>query len=208
MSTESNEYYLKNKERIIKNSKEWYNNNKEYVSERNKRFYQENKELIKARNKEWYENNKEKVRMRYEKDRFKVIERSRKWRLDNPDKYKEQVSRYQEKNRDMIIERKQIRRMSNTDETIAKLYKKQKGKCALTNLDMDLELDNIHIDHKIPLSRGGTFHELNLQLVHGIANLIKHNKLECEISVEDFQRMRDRILEQWDEQEEEQVYAQ
>ena len=55
-----------------------------------------------------------------------------------------------------------------------KLFQNQNGRCFYT--DAILDLMTAHIDHKIPISRGGTNDFQNLALCTSEANLLKHNK--------------------------------
>ena len=82
-------------------------------------------------------------------------------------------------------------RYAKNDWSTPILFEIQKGKCGLTNLPMDLKNDNIHIDHKIPIARGEmAMGEItNLQLAHGIASLIKGDRLECELTFDDWREM-------------------
>lgn len=59
---------------------------------------------------------------------------------------------------------------------ILELYREQNGLCALCGAS--LELDNCHVDHKIPVSRGGGNELENLQLTHRFCNQSKGAKVE------------------------------
>ncbi|CAK5040709.1 unnamed protein product [Meloidogyne enterolobii] len=54
------EYYRKNKERLLKNSRNYRKLNKEKVSETNRNYYIRNKERIKSDKKVYYQENKKK----------------------------------------------------------------------------------------------------------------------------------------------------
>lgn len=54
-----------------------------------------------------------------------------------------------------------------------RLYARQSGRCALTGLPLDGV--PVHVDHIIPITRGGTDDESNLQLVVRPANMAKGN---------------------------------
>ena len=56
------EYYIKNKERIIEKSIKYYKNNKEQVSEKSKVRYLNNKQHIIEQHKEYKNRNREKIR--------------------------------------------------------------------------------------------------------------------------------------------------
>jgi len=53
---------------------------------------------------------------------------------------------------------------------LSKVWYRQRGRCAYTGKRLDR---NAHVDHKVPVSRGGTNDESNLQWVTADANLVK-----------------------------------
>lgn len=59
-----------------------------------------------------------------------------------------------------------------------RIAKKQRLVCPLTGYKLSLQ--NISLDHKIPLGRGGTNKPDNLQFVSYHANLAKHHLLDKE----------------------------
>ena len=54
-----------------------------------------------------------------------------------------------------------------------RLWRAQRGVCPVCNLLLSVP---VHIDHKIPLARGGTHAEENLQLLHARCNLRKGSR--------------------------------
>lgn len=63
---------------------------------------------------------------------------------------------------------------------ILAIWHKQKGKCAITNLELVPGL-NVEVDHIIPRSRGGDNTPGNLRLVHRFVNQIKSNLTDLEL---------------------------
>ena len=53
------EYYLKNKDKIIKRVKKWTSRNKEKIKSYRRKYYKENKERIDERNKKYRQKNKD-----------------------------------------------------------------------------------------------------------------------------------------------------
>lgn len=61
---------------------------------------------------------------------------------------------------------------------ISRLWKSQRGICTLTG--RRLNRSNAHLDHIIPLTKGGTSDAGNLRWIHKRANYAKHNMLDPE----------------------------
>ena len=97
--------------------------------------------------------------------------RVRQWSVENPDKEREKAAR---------------RRMRGGGATFdasirQRLFESQNGLCFYTNAILDIA--TAHVDHKVPISRGGTNDYSNLVLCTPEANLLKHNKTAEEFSV-------------------------
>lgn len=58
---------------------------------------------------------------------------------------------------------------------IQRLYRRQLGMCPLCGLGM-VGVSGAHVDHIVPVSRGGQHVESNLQLTHALCNLRKGNR--------------------------------
>ena len=54
------------------------------------------------------------------------------------------------------------------------LFEKQAGRCAYTN-ELLIIGDTVHLDHKIPISRGGKNEFENFQFIHKSLNILKGN---------------------------------
>jgi 5-methylcytosine-specific restriction endonuclease McrA len=59
------------------------------------------------------------------------------------------------------------------------LWKRQRGRCALTGVRLDRS--NAHLDHVVPVRRGGTNSLTNLRWVSEAANRAKHTLLDSEL---------------------------
>jgi CRISPR/Cas system Type II protein with McrA/HNH and RuvC-like nuclease domain len=95
-------------------------------------------------------------------------QRVRQWSADNPDKERAKSARRRARGGDVTFDLS-VRQ---------KLFEDQSGRCFYT--DVKLELTTAHIDHKVPISRGGTNDFSNLALCTPEANLLKHNKTDEE----------------------------
>ena len=92
------QYYLKNKERILKKNEEWRKKNKERQNARARQYYYENKEKLNQKGKEYYH-----------KNWHKIQEQHRKYKKNNEEKLKKhyysesnqkRLKEYREKNKE------------------------------------------------------------------------------------------------------------
>lgn len=67
-----------------------------------------------------------------------------------------------------------------TREDVTRLFAMQRGCCAICQRSLDS--DGYHIDHIIPISRGGTNDPINIQLTHPVCNLKKGASLPDDVS--------------------------
>lgn len=170
------EFYLKNNKAIKKYKKEWQEKNKDKIKERLHQYYEENKDKIKKRSNKWRKNNLE---------RKKVTNLL--WQLNNPDKVKEGRKKYRNKvKNDPQFRLKEKARLHNrrnapgshTKEDLEKLFKQQNNCCYWCRE----ELTSYHIDHIIPLSKGGSNNPGNLCISCPSCNLKKGAKMPYEFA--------------------------
>lgn len=158
--------------------KAWIEKNKEHHDNRKKQYALENKEKIKARKQAYRERNKEAIKA-YTANYQQV----------NAEKIKVQKNAYKKANPELIVEISQRRRARkleapNDGHTIKDVLELYGSNCHICNEPIDLEAPRstkkegwkkgLHIDHLIPLSRGGTNLLENVRPSHGICNLLKH----------------------------------
>jgi len=155
-------YYLGN------TYKEWAAENKEKIRKKNKKYYSENKEKAK----EWAAENKEKIRKKnkkyYSENKEKAKIFRKKWQGNNPEKVREENFRRRTNGK---IEKGVIAKIIN--ENILKYgiitCEKCKKQC-LSSYDY-------HVDHIVPISKGGTNDCGNLQVLCAYCNLNKHTEI-------------------------------
>lgn len=113
-----------------------------------------------------------------------------KHRKDHPDKVKKSLAKWRAKNKESILEYKRKWKAAHrTEETLAQQARHTKTKvkidktkicnwesriCGVCNLFIE---GAFHIDHIIPISKGGPHAVWNLQLAHPFCNLSKKDKL-------------------------------
>jgi 5-methylcytosine-specific restriction endonuclease McrA len=146
-----------------------YKNNDEYrsgVIERAKNNYQSIKYDIKYKTKankrshDFYYNVIKQNKEYY----MNILKKRREWNKNNKDKLRIRSAKYRHKKLDSLVLLTQEEKQCVSD-IFAKARK----------LGPDW-----HVDHIIPVSRGGTWHPDNLQIVLKSYNLKKNNKLESE----------------------------
>lgn len=120
----------------------------------------------------------------YAKNRDKERERLDRWNAANPDSVKERVKRWAQENRDKRraseLRRRAQKRQSGGDHTAADIQrqcKAQKGKCYYCGVKVG---DGYHVDHVVPLSRGGSNGPENIVIACPSCNSRKHDKLPHE----------------------------
>jgi 5-methylcytosine-specific restriction endonuclease McrA len=152
------EYRLKNADKVAIWKKRDYEKHKDKYIKRSKQHYEDNKE------------DKKKYSREYQQEHIKyVVERIHIWKKENPEK----VRSYSENRRSR---KKQCGGYVSADD-ITTQYNKQDGKCFWCSIQVE---DNYHIDHKIPLSKGGLHLPHNIVISCPKCNLTKNNKMPDE----------------------------
>ncbi len=146
--------YLRDKERLNNQTKEYKEKNPEKLKEQRRLYRLKTKDMVKI----YREKNR---------DRINEIQRkgNKRRRLQNPELYRAKVQnrRHKEKQRGEF-----------KPKDIRKINELQDGKCFYC----DIELNNkYHIDHFIPISKGGVNTPDNLRLACSDCNLRKHAKM-------------------------------
>jgi 5-methylcytosine-specific restriction endonuclease McrA len=153
-------------------NKKNYDNNKDVILKRNKNWRLANPEYIAAEKQKWQKNNPDKVRVN-----------SKRWQLKNPNYKKNYQKNWQKTNPLKIAEYNMRRRVwlagtqdfVITEKYLRKLKSQPCNACGSTK--------NIHIDHVVPISRGGNNSEGNLQPLCATCNYSKNNKLWIEFKI-------------------------
>lgn len=142
----SRAWHHKNKEKARLYQKEYYENNKQYHAEKAKKYREENKDYLNKKKRIWYSENKEKVEA---------------YRKQNALSYRVYSS-----NRRAKIKGNGG---SHSKEDISRIIELQKGCCAICKCS----LDDYHVDHIIPISKGGSNDSHNIQITCQACNLSK-----------------------------------
>lgn len=142
---------------------------KEKERETYKRYYSENKDKLKEKNRRWREKNKEK---RSEYERRYTAEHKEQKRL-----YRAANGPMNAANRRRRTARQRAAEGNHTADDVKRQYKAQKGRCYYCGCKVG---SSYHVDHVIPLSRGGSNGPENIVVACSSCNLSKANKMPHE----------------------------
>jgi hypothetical protein len=168
-------------ERDIRPNKRKPKLSEEELKKRKKERYQRDKDKILARNNEYRLAHKERINSKNRERRSSNLERHREYSRD-----------YYQRNREHIRNRLK-RRRHNRYGVLSIPYSKEEvlskygTDCHICNLPIDIDISRkpgipgwqkaLHIDHVIPMSKGGNDTLENVRPSHAECNLSKHNKL-------------------------------
>lgn len=196
-------YRVENKERVAEYMRLWHQANRERRNEASRQrraanpekarqrfrvYYAANKEKVLAKNRAYYAANKEHhdaiTRAWYEANKEQHKERSRRYRLVHRDHLRERAAAWRAAHPEIVRNytlryraRKQAAEGTHTAADIRAQYEQQNGRCYYCGCKVD---DSYHVDHVVPLSRGGTNWPDNLVIACRHCNVSKHNKLPHE----------------------------
>jgi len=144
----------------------------------NKQRYAENKDIQGANHKVWYKNNRD-----------YVLAKDRQFRKDHPEILSMRWKRWAKTERGyercrIRVRNRQARRKGAGGNyvyaDIEKQYNQQKGCCYYCNIKIGKGKSAYHVDHIVPISRGGSNDPSNLVLACASCNLSKGDKLLSE----------------------------
>ena len=143
-----------NAERVLVYQKAWYEKNLDHIKEYTKSYGEANGDLLK--------------------------QKSAEWRKSNPEKLKDQGKRYRQENVIKLLDKNAKRRAVLKGATVEKVdrrevYLRDKGICGICGCPVSLE--EVTLDHIIPLSKGGEHSYRNIQLAHLSCNSAKGAKI-------------------------------
>ena len=169
------------REEIKAKAKAWADANPELIKAKTAKWYEENKEEIRATNKKYREENKEKIKI-YDRNRYAA----------NAEQIRDQKNNYNKKNpekRRIFLQNKRARIRADGGKLsrglIDLLRSEQGDKCPYCFTS--LSKVGFHLDHYVPIIRGGRNIDDNMQLTCPTCNYKKNGKdpmvFLCEVSV-------------------------
>lgn len=181
-----------NRERKRAVSKAWHDANKERESKTHKAWYKTHKEKVLAACKAWAKANPARRRASDRKSKIarkeKIVAYSKAYYEANRERCSIANRAWRQKNRQAVATNKQRRRARKrnasgqfTANQIARLYELQKGRCWWRGPSCSVYLSKgYHIDHRVPLAKGGTNDISNIVLACPHCNLSKQDKLPAD----------------------------
>lgn len=166
------ESYWRNREQNILKMREWKRKNRSAVREYSRKYSAEHPELrekAKKRWKDWYQENKQ-----------RHIENGRKYVKRNRERCRGYKRKWQKNHPENRNKNWRIRRARENGAYIPLTVEEQKQADALyVQRDILTETTGIehHVDHIVPLSKGGIDHPINLRVITWEENVSKGSKL-------------------------------
>ena len=171
--------YEKNREKRIANMKRYYNENKDWFLDECKKYREQNKEKIAEYKKDWAKQNR---------GRKSLQEKA--WRENNEEKNRQMKRRWYSKNRDRVYSNLLKRRSLKFNvrfRGVKRLDILNRDNWTCKECGVQVHDGNIndklkaHIDHIIPISKGGDSTPENLQVLCRTCNLSKRDRTDLVI---------------------------
>lgn len=152
--------------------KAYYEANKEKIAAQQKTYRDANKEKVAAYQKAYRDANKEQLKAYRDANKESIAAQRKAYRDANKKKEAARLKAYREANKGKIAQQDAQRRFRKTH-IINHLLVAQRGKCASCHVNV---IEKHHLDHIVPLAKGGTNNRSNFQLLCPACNLSKHAK--------------------------------
>jgi 5-methylcytosine-specific restriction endonuclease McrA len=171
------EFYYNHREDVLLQKKEARESNPDHYRQHDRDQYYKHHDHQMARHKKYRTENPDKRRLA-------MLD----WRVRNPDKVKDYSAQYYKEHPETVKANRDKRRArilnaqgEYTADDIKRLYEDQEGHCAYCGIGIFPDLyKDMHIDHVMPLSRGGSNAPDNLVLTCQPCNQSKSDKTVAE----------------------------
>jgi 5-methylcytosine-specific restriction endonuclease McrA len=189
----SKAYYEANREQVLERGRQWHNENREYCAAQAGLYHAENRDDIRERKRAYYEANREaesERNRRYRETNLDIVRergreanRKRLQRTDRPCRYAKSAGCEEF----AIVNGNACRQHMKADSARRNARKQEKVRRSLASNQgwvctwcaclLPEDLGATHVDHIIPVARGGPEDEWNLQLLHDVCNMSKQDKI-------------------------------
>lgn len=187
-------YREEHREEIAARKGRWYQKHREAKLAYNRRYREEHPRWQVSYNRRYYEEHREKIaanrRRYYQEHREEILAYSRRWRQENPD----YMRRWRAEHREDRAAYMRHWQKENPQKLAAKVARRRARKNiapdTLTADDMEwlLEIgrttypgEELHLDHIVPVSRGGGTTLANMQAIPASVNLSKGDALPQDV---------------------------
>jgi 5-methylcytosine-specific restriction endonuclease McrA len=174
------DYRAKTKEQKAAAAARYRAANKEKIAADQAAYRTANAEKLKSDKAEWYRKNKARLNAKSRERYAACIEQVRAYNAANASHIRAAAARWREKNKDRgrVYTQNRRERIRKGGDRLSpglaqRLLKLQRGKCACCKLPLG---DDYHLDHIVPLVRGGENVDSNIQLLRNLCNRQKHAK--------------------------------
>jgi 5-methylcytosine-specific restriction endonuclease McrA len=186
-----NEYRQTNVERLNEYAREYYARNPERINARQREYNSTHKDRIAARKRDYYFSNKERIKEYRSANADRMREQSRIYRVVNADRIRERKRTYRQSEHGKAGHRAESHKRrsrivaaggmhtANDIGSIRRAQTDKRGRLICWWCSRPIH-GNYHIDHRIPLTRGGSNDPGNLVISCPTCNLRKHDKLPQE----------------------------
>lgn len=188
---EQNKQYAQANAATIKEYQRWYQAAKqEQISVRRHAYYEANRDEILRAQREYVRDNRESVREQkkayYQRHREWFAEYMKTYRLSNRESVRKRGKRHYEENPQLYLAYSRARRArlaevggSHDDEDVRAKYLQQRGQCHWCAASLQ---GVYHVDHVVPISKGGGNGPGNICCACPACNLAKGTKMPWEFS--------------------------
>ena len=173
--------YLDNRDERLQKAKAYYQENKEDIKKKTRQYRLDNRSKILLKQKERYQRNKDHYKKQSSKHYYENTayykEYNKQYR-SNPINKERRNRNYREKveNDPSFLEKRRIRGRIKRTKILDSLIEDQNNLCGICGEPMPDDYGLIHIDHILPVSKGGGNDRDNLQAAHAVCNIRKGNK--------------------------------
>jgi 5-methylcytosine-specific restriction endonuclease McrA len=165
-------YRLHNHNRVLEHNRAWRSRN----PDRDQEYYRGNREVLKRAKKQYAEEHSDEKKayeiQYYQENADEIKARSRAWEVNNRPRRREIVRKTENTRR----ARKLNQFVEDIDPQI--VFERDEGICGICDTAV---IGKFHVDHIIPLAKGGLHTYGNVQTAHPTCNLRKGPKLQEEV---------------------------